>query len=141
MMTRHNFLKGKPGMTIRWIAIVAAVLLVSAGAQRIAAAVDYKSTGVSREERKAYPGYPLKLVFATYEGALMAGVKVDIIDDSGESVLSLSEAGPWLLVDLAPGEYDVKVEGTHGMRTSARVDVPEQGRTEVVLSLRDTEDR
>lgn len=125
----------KHGTLHRWIAVLAAVLLVAAGAQGVAAAVKHKSVGVSQDERKAYPDYSQKLVFSTYEGALLAGVKVTIADESGETVLSLDDAGPWLLADLPAGEYDVVAKSPDGKETSARVQVAAEGQTATVLSF------
>lgn len=124
-------------MNLRRIApaALAVMALVLLPVQPLAADGDYMSAGVGEGGRKPFPDYPLKLIFATPEGALVAGVRVTITRDGGEEVLSADDVGPWLLADLPAGEYDVVATGPGGERTSARIRVEEEGQTRAVLSL------
>ena len=65
--------------------------------------------GETQEEvMKAAQGkFNLKLVFALVEGAYVADVNVAIKDRNGKMVLEQLVPGPFLLVQLPPGTYEV----------------------------------
>jgi hypothetical protein len=72
--------------------------------------VRYACAGVSQESRDdpRWSGYPVKLVFAAADGGFLGDVKVKIGDAKGATVLQAHCNAPWLLVDLAPGNYKVE---------------------------------
>lgn len=71
----------------------------------------YFTAGVGLEERAAkYPPFPLKLVFTAEGKHFLTGVSVSIQSVKGGAALEIPEdrvEGPWLFVDLAPGQYNV----------------------------------
>jgi len=77
--------------------------------------IRYFSAGVGLEERSAkYPPFPLKLVFVAGPKAYLSQVSVMITDREGKVHLQIPPtqvAGPWLFLDLPPGNYDISAEG------------------------------
>ncbi len=51
--------------------------------------------------------YTLKLVYAQQNGDFVADVHTEITDANGEVVVDVICGGPWVLVDLPGGSYDV----------------------------------
>ncbi len=54
--------------------------------------------------------YTLKVVLATDTGHYLSGCDVKITRAEGTKMLSTTTDGPWLLVDLDPGNYEVKAQ-------------------------------
>jgi hypothetical protein len=80
-----------------------------------AGSIRYFSAGIGLEERSAhYPAFPLKLVFVAGAKAYLSQVSVTITDKEGKVRLHIPPkqvTGPWLFVDLPPGNYDISAEG------------------------------
>jgi len=75
--------------------------------------VRYVSGGVGegeRDELNALSGqFNLRLLFAAQgSGDYLADVQVDIMRESGETILSAQSQGPWFFAKLSPGAYRVK---------------------------------
>jgi hypothetical protein len=64
--------------------------------------------GADQRELAANTPYSLKLMFAEPDGHYVADVTVRITDASGAVPLYLVCGGPWLLVDLPAGTYQVE---------------------------------
>ena len=77
--------------------------------------VAYVCTGVgeSKEDPK-WKVYPLKLMFAGSGRAYVSEVKAEIKDSSGQIMLKTECDGPWLLVKLKPGKYQVQASAEGG---------------------------
>jgi hypothetical protein len=80
---------------------------------RSASGVEFLSGGVGLNARQQLAAqssqYNLQLEFAyAPEGEYLAGVQVDIADTRGNSVLSTTTDGPWLMAKLPAGTYTVK---------------------------------
>src|SRR5437899_11021266 len=77
--------------------------------------IRYFSAGIGLEERSAhYPAFPLKLVFVAGPKAYLSQVSITITDKEGKVRLQIQPkqvTGPWLFVDLPPGNYDIAAEG------------------------------
>jgi hypothetical protein len=77
--------------------------------------ISYFSAGIGIEERSVqYPSFPLKLVFVTGPKAYLSLVSVTITDREGKVHLQIPSkhvTGPWLFLDLPPGNYDISAEG------------------------------
>ena len=77
--------------------------------------IRYFSAGIGLEERSAhYPAFPLKLVFVAGPKAYLSQVSVTITDREGKVHLQVPPkqvTGPWLFLDLPPGNYDISAEG------------------------------
>lgn len=88
--------------------------------------IKYYSAGVGIEERKQLPQFfPLKVVFATDQRQLLCDAEVRI-SSAGKTIFeSRAENGPWLIVDLPAGTYDVvaiqdgKAKSAKGVRIAA----------------------
>lgn len=78
----------------------------------------YFNAGVGVEERSVeYPSFPLKLVFVAGPQAYVTQVSVTITDREGKVRLQIPPkqvSGPWLFVDLPPGNYDITAERSGG---------------------------
>lgn len=76
--------------------------------------VPYVSGGIGSEESAAlkaqFPKYAMALTFASVQSghnAFLASVPVKILDATGATVLDVTTDGPYLLVDVPPGKYEV----------------------------------
>jgi len=119
--------RGFPGAA-RYAAILFA--LGCAGASVFAAAeygarndVGYEVGGWGAEMTQALEqdarNYPVKLVFAWQgSGEYLADVLLTVRDDSGRRLLSLSDAGPIVLLKLVPGRY--RIEAVRNGRAQRR---------------------
>jgi hypothetical protein len=73
----------------------------------------YLAGGFGIEERdqleQARREYRLRVTTAARgSGAYLSGVRLRIADASGRSVFDREIAGPWLLIDVAPGRYSLR---------------------------------
>jgi hypothetical protein len=76
--------------------------------------VRYASGGIGESERDELNAlsnqFNLRLLFAMQgSGNYLADVQVDIMDESGKTVLSAESQGPWFFAQLPPGAYRVQV--------------------------------
>ena len=80
--------------------------------------------------------FPLKIVTAASNGTLLGHVDIAIADASGAPVLDVFCEAPWLLTDLAPGSYTVRVVARDGQfEETASFDVAASGQTELLVSF------
>ena len=84
--------------------------------------VRYYSGGVGIEERRQLPQlYPLKVVFRTDRGHLLCNAEVTV-SSAGKTVFrGGADNGPWLIVDLPPGSYDITAVQDGKSRTAKGV--------------------
>jgi hypothetical protein len=89
-------------------------------------AIRFYSGGVGIEERRQLPQlYPLRVVFRTDRGNLLCNAEVTITVKGATVFRGRAQNGPWLIVDLAPGAYDIqavqdgKVHTAKGVRLAA----------------------
>lgn len=89
--------------------------------------IQYFSAGVGLDERNAtYPPFSLKCVFVSGLKTFLAHVRVDIRDQNGEVVLTISNervSGPWLFVDLPKGKYSLTATRGDGTEVARKVTV------------------
>jgi hypothetical protein len=112
---------------LRWTLALVAILSLPAAAMndgRTAQDRPFVSGGVSQDElaelRGKQPFFSLSLLTAAKgSGAHLAGVRVRIVDAKGQAVLETEMDGPYLLVDLQPGKYQIEAvnEGETQKRT------------------------
>ena len=95
-----------------------AAVLVAAQAPALAATADraaphFITGGVSLEEAGALQRqrgeFTLWLVTAARSGAYLSDAEAQILDRSGDTVLQTRLKGPYLMADLPPGVYTVRV--------------------------------
>lgn len=96
-----------------------------------AGGVEYINGGAGEEARAVIDAqrtaFPLRLVFSVASGAYVVADHVDVRNVGGK-VLSVDDAGPMLLVKVAPGDY--MVETTYGGKSEERhVRVGNEGTT------------
>ena len=76
-----------------------------------AGGVSYVSGGVgadSIDRLSSLAGdFNLKLVFALKSGEYVSGVRVAIADSAGKTVLDTTSEGPWFLVKVPAGNYQI----------------------------------
>lgn len=84
--------------------------------------IRYYSAGVGIEERRQLPQlFPLKVVFATEKGHLLCDADVTISAGGTTVFRGRASNGPWLIVDLQPGTYDVTAVQDGRSRTAKGV--------------------
>lgn len=98
-------------------------------AQTTEGGVPYVTGGIGSEESAAikaqFPNYAAALTFASVQdghNVFLASVPVKILDASGSTVLDVVTGGPYLLVDLPPGRYEV-VASHQGREQRGHVEV------------------
>lgn len=103
----------------RTLLILALLCLAPLAALAAADTVSSLSSGVGKDERVARADYSLLLTFAEAKGPYIAQVKVEIRAAAGKTVLQAESEGPWLFVNLPPGDYKVVATRANGAKTSA----------------------
>ena len=78
--------------------------------------------------------FPLSITVAAKSGAYLADSHVKIQDARGKMVLDTQLDAPYLLVDLAPGKYNVEAT-FQGKKQQRSVDIAANGRAKVVFSF------
>ncbi|WP_462322473.1 peptidase associated/transthyretin-like domain-containing protein [Halochromatium sp.] len=118
---------------IRVTGTAAGVLWLSSlvfAAQQGADGVAYIAGGVGESGRAEINAmqdqYSLKLVFAYTNGEFLAEVDVVIVDSTGKTLVATDADGPWLLVDLPAGTYEIEAT-VNGETKTERVTVPASG--------------
>lgn len=77
--------------------------------------VTYVSGGIGAEEREAMKAmegsYNLRLLFVARDsGEYLWGVKVQLLDGAGKTLLSAVSDGPYFLAKVDPGRYTIVAE-------------------------------
>lgn len=98
-------------------------------AQMTEGGIPYVTGGIGSDESAAikaqFPKYAAALTFAGVQdghNVFLASVPVKILDAAGATVLDVTTGGPYLLVDLPPGRYDV-VASHQGREQRGHVEV------------------
>ncbi|NYT61136.1 carboxypeptidase regulatory-like domain-containing protein [Alcaligenaceae bacterium] len=122
-----------PGIFLKTSLAASLLIAVSLGMQARAelppvqtqGSTEYLSGGFGQEEssaiKQAMPQFSLALTFASQidgKAAYTSDVQVVIRNDNDANVLNVASEGPFLLVRLAPGHYQVFV--THENQTQSR---------------------
>ncbi|HEY0963733.1 MAG TPA: carboxypeptidase-like regulatory domain-containing protein [Pseudomonadales bacterium] len=63
--------------------------------------------GIGLQERASAPQEGTKLEFFVASGAYLSDVNVRVEDDSGNEIVNTVTDGPWLILDLPDGQYNV----------------------------------
>lgn len=98
----------------------------------------YVAGGIGLDESEsmklAARGFPLTITVAAKSGAYLADSRIRIEDARGAVILDTQLEAPYLLVDLAPGEY--KVAATlQGQRQTRSVDIAAKVPARIVFSF------
>ncbi len=126
------------------ILLGAALVAVSAGASaaitegRTANDRAYVGGGIGLEEseriKQMADKYSLQLVVSSRSGAYLADTRVTITGANSQKILDLPLDAPWLLVDLAPGNYKVVVAHA-GMTQERNVTLASGKREQIVVQF------
>jgi hypothetical protein len=95
--------------------------------------------GQAAREDPKWQAYGVRFEFSNARNEYVAGAAVTVWDKAGRPVLSAVCEAPWLLAQLAPGDYRVEarpIDGA-GAARSARFAAPRSGQLRVVLQFRD----
>lgn len=82
--------------------------------RRTADGVSYVSTGVGKESRENLPNFALMLVFYTRNSRYLANIECEITPGQAGGPTRIRSDGPWLLVDLPPGQYSIRAKAANG---------------------------
>ena len=112
----------------------AAAFALLVGALPARADVAVECSGIGEEERAMAESVPytLKLVYAEPDGSYLGAVQTRITGSGGELV-NVQCPGPWVLVDLPPGTYEVTAT-LRGQTKSRRVTIG-SGRQQQVFTF------
>ena len=90
-----------------------------------AAAQDYVvfNGGISTEERATAPDTGTRLVFFVRAGNFLSNVTVLVKDASGRELVNTVTLGPWLILNLPAGRYQVQASIAEGETQSLAIDV------------------
>lgn len=82
--------------------------------------IRYACTGVGSESREdpRWRAFPAKLVFAAGSGDYLSLVATRIADAQGRTVFEVQDCGPWLLLDMPHGRYQVTATAFDGQGRS-----------------------
>ena len=98
--------------------------------------VAYLSGGVGEEEleaiRASERNFNVKLLFAERDGAYLGGVEVLLINAAGDTVFEGQSLGPFLLLRLPGGSYEVRASANGEIR-KGRLSVTAKGRHAAVF--------
>ncbi len=81
--------------------------------------------GVTVEERESAPDRGTRLVFFVTAGNFLSNIDVIVSSDSGSELVNTTTEGPWLILDLDPGRYQVTAERSNGEVQSLVIEVGE----------------
>lgn len=102
--------------------------------------VRYYSGGVGIEERKQLPQlYPLRVIFKTDRRHALCNADVTISSQGKPVFRGRAQNGPWLVVDLPPGVYDIEAVQDGKAKTAKDVRLAQGKKRTVVLSWKTTE--
>ena len=95
------------------LSLAVCMLTVSVGgpvAAQPTSSVPFTCVGASADQREnaASVQHTLKLVFAEPSGHFLADVATRVSDANGNVLLHIVCGGPWLLLDLSPGQYQIE---------------------------------
>ena len=103
-------------------------------------AVEYLSGGIGKDESTAFEAesraWPLAIQFAVTGGQraqFASDVQVTVRDAAGRTVLETASNGPFLLLRVAPGRYDVEAS-LQGVVKHRKVSVRKGASTKVMLA-------
>lgn len=66
--------------------------------------------GIGIEERESAPTTGTKLVFFSESGDFLSNVLVTIKNEDGAELVKTTTSGPWLILNLQPGQYSIRAE-------------------------------
>ena len=90
-------------------------------------------TGIGADARNdpRWPTYPLRIELVGRAGEYLGQALVSLTQNN-EAIISVRCGGPWLLMRVPPGAYDVSAEVENVTKTG-RVTVPATGQGRIVL--------
>ncbi|MDQ7246865.1 hypothetical protein [Dongia sedimenti] len=81
-----------------------------------AGGIKYACAGVGKASRAdpRWASFPVKLQFAAANGDFLGDPDVTVTDSSGKQVFKAQCNGPWVLIELPAGSYQVHATGQKG---------------------------
>ena len=78
--------------------------------------IKYACAGVGKASRSdpRWPAFPVRLEFAAANGDFLGDPDVTITDGTGKLVFQAKCNGPWVLIELPAGSYNVHATGQKG---------------------------
>lgn len=115
---------------------LAAVAFAAPAIAQTAGDASHLCGGVSEDQRAEEEAFPhtLKLVYAQPDGHFLADVATRIEDSAGNVIIETTCAGPWLLANLADGQYQI-VSTFQGETKTTTVSVSGTGAQEQLVTF------
>ncbi|NKB34087.1 MAG: hypothetical protein GKR91_13425 [Pseudomonadales bacterium] len=79
--------------------------------------------GITEEERLTAPEEGTKLVFFVASGNYLANIAVTITNEGEQEIIATTTIGPWLIVDLPAGTFQLIAERENGDRQSIKFEL------------------
>ena len=105
--------------------MLAMLMIASAAAVAQEAPIVFNG-GISLEERASAPEEGTKLEFFLAGGPYLADVHVVVEDAAGHAVVDTVTDGPWLILDLPDGQYNVQASLSEDQVQSGMITVDER---------------
>ncbi len=77
--------------------------------------------GISEQERAEAPSTGTRLVFFVSAGNYLSNIAVRITDSNDREIVNTTTAGPWLILDLPAGRYNVQATRSNGDSRASRL--------------------
>ncbi|MEQ8955289.1 MAG: hypothetical protein RL120_14255 [Gammaproteobacteria bacterium] len=81
--------------------------------------------GITMEERAGAPTEGIRLVFFVAAGNFLSDIDVSVSNEAGRELVNVTTEGPWLILDLDPGNYRVVATRGNGQVQSLIIRVDE----------------
>lgn len=79
--------------------------------------------GISEQERAEAPTTGTRLVFFVSAGNYLSNIAVRITDSNDREIVNTTTAGPWLILDLPAGRYNVQATRSNGDEQGVQIEV------------------
>jgi hypothetical protein len=96
----------------------------------------FACTGIGLEQRDnpRWNAYPAKIEVDEVGGPYLGQAKLTVDNAAGKTIYSSTCDAPWLVMKLAPGQYNVRAQ-VGSYQEGANFTVPAKGQTAVILTF------
>lgn len=99
--------------------------------------ITFMSGGSSQQERENFEeigrDYSLKLIFLNKKNQYLSDVKLTILSQKGETILTTVANGPWFFINLPPGVYNFEASFQTDRKRIPQINI--EGKDQKVISI------